>query len=473
MIKHFLLTAVLAGMSVLPLQAAPLPIKDTVDVVVIGAGPAGLTAAITAKKQGAGVIVLEMENIPGGDGLLAHDGIAAAGTSVQRRLGIKDKPETMYNEMGKNGGERENGELMHILATQSGPALEWLRANGTDLNRVFRADDTQTARLHSPGTGSSCGIELVRALWSLAQRRHLDVRFLSTVDQITFDRGVVTGVQVLPVAGRPYRIRAKAVINATGGYANNPALIRYFAQDKTVPYKSSQAMAYGVGLILNDPLGGDLTAMDALSVMPLSERDTGQAVPREALITGGFIVDSQGRRLVKGVADDKTTADAIMAQPKQQAYLIFDWKTALAVPRLRHFIRNETAKGAPTLVALAEQFSLNEDELKAAFYLNEKRYRKKQNNKFVRKYDEKIFNGAKYYAIIISPAVGSTLGGLRINETAQVLDDRSRPVPGYYAAGEVTGGIHGYDRSEGNALADAIVFGRIAGREAAFFSLKK
>mgnify|MGYP003377752691 FL=1 len=218
--KILLAAAVSAAFGISGVQAAE---DITVDVAVIGAGGAGLSAAVEAANLGAKVVVVEKMAMAGGNTIRAAGGLNAPCTSLQAAKGVQDSLEIAYYDTMKGGHWKNDPELVRTLVAGAGPSVEWLLALGGDLRDVGLLAGASKARAHRPTGGALVGPEVVRTLYTAAKDRKIDMRMNTEATKILTDDGKVTGIQVKSKKDGTYTIHAKAVVNAAGGFHDDPS----------------------------------------------------------------------------------------------------------------------------------------------------------------------------------------------------------------------------------------------------------
>ena len=387
--KILLAAAVSAAFGISGVQAAE---DITVDVAVIGAGGAGLSAAVEAANLGAKVVVVEKMAMAGGNTIRAAGGLNAPCTSLQAAKGVQDSLEIAYYDTMKGGHWKNDPELVRTLVAGAGPSVEWLLALGGDLRDVGLLAGASKARAHRPTGGALVGPEVVRTLYTAAKDRKIDMRMNTEATKILTDDGKVTGIQVKSKKDGTYTIHAKAVVNAAGGFGAN----------------------------------NELNTRDAVSAAILKQKD--------------------------GVA-----------------YLFFDSDMQKSLKATNNYIKQSYCLKGETLDELAGKMGVPADKLKASLEAW-KQGKAAGKDAFGRADMPRNLDQAPFYAIMVTPAVHHTMGGVKIDPKTQVYNTKGQIIPGYFAAGEITGGVHGGNRLGGNAQADIVTFGRIAGQQAYIYS---
>ena len=356
------------------------------DVVIVGAGGAGLTAAAQAAEDGAKVIVVEKMPIVGGNSLKATGGMNAAGTQYQEALGITDSGVNEFIEDTMNGGHQINDRsLVTEMAEQSSDAIDWLTSIGAPLPKVAATGGTTHKYLHEPEDGSAVGSYLVDKL-------------------------------------------------------------------------NAQAEKLGVQILLNTTV----------------YQENGLLVSESVRSMGGILVNAEGKRFCNDMSTRDAVSNAELEQPGAYAYIIFDQRIVNDLKSCEKYIKNGLTVSSDSYEGLAKEMGL-EGEAASNFVETMNTW-----NASVAAGEDAEFgrsNGmdgdlstAPYYAIKIAPGIHHTMGGLKINTETEVLDTNGTAIPGLYAAGETTGGVHGGNRIGGNAVCDFVVFGRIAGKNAAAYA---
>lgn len=457
------------------------------DVVVVGTGAAGLCAALEAASAGAEVLLVESEAVAGGSTNLSGGIIMAADTSVQRAAGYTDSIEALYRDYSNlNQGAIDPG-LVWQLASQSGPAVEWLIGLGVKFVRqlVYAAEES-VPRSHIPTRG---GAGIVKVLLNACKDRGVDIAYGKRITDLVVENGAACGVRV----GNE-TVRASSVVLALGGFGANPALwqehLPSLAEAGRAAWYIGAEGARGDALRLGSQVGAAVVGHDRC--LALLTPDFYRNL--EVYFPGWLVmVDRSGQRRV-----DESTSYSTMelahrrhgpffaifdaaAKKAAQPGLPLQYKQAVpgmeaattsnwVEPVLDEMIALGKVASAPTLEQLANTLSIDADGLKATVArYNEQTtagadadFRKE--TRFMRRLDEPPFYGVELRRGIL--ALTST--GLRIDASAAVLDSHGDRIPGLYAAGECTGGVLGtiYVGS-GNSMANCVVFGRTAGVSAA------
>lgn len=491
--------------------------KD-VDVVVVGAGGAGMTAAIVAAKEGKSVAIVESQSAAGGNSVRATGGMNAAKTEYQDEnefeesagvektlasaesykdnediqslvktvkkqwedyqknpTGYFDSVELMELDTMIGGKGINNFDLVKTLAENSADSIEWLSSIGADLKNVGQFGGASVKRIHRPvndeGQVVSVGSYIVPILEKEVENEGVEVLYNTTANKILMDDGKAVGIVAEGKTGNTVTINAKAVILATGGFgANNDMVAEQNSALKGYITTNAQgAQGQGITMATADDVNAATVDMDQIQLHPTVHVEGDNAV----LITeglrgdGAILVNQSGERFT----DEVGTRDVVSAAENDQeggyAWLIIDQKMADASAVIQGYIDKGYAVSGETYEELAKAMETDESTFKTTMEDWNKCVENKKDEKFNRTTFADKLDTAPYYAIKVQPGVHHTMGGLVINTDTQVLDTDNNVIDGLFAAGEVTGGVHGANRLGGNAVADFVVFGRIAGAQAA------
>ncbi len=438
------------------------------DVVIIGSGAAGFAAAITAHDLGAKVILLEKQPITGGNSMLAAGGMNAAETRFQKARGIKDSGELMYQDTMKGGKNLNDPELVKVLARNSAKSVDWLAAIGVDMSDVGRLAGASVNRAHRPSGGAALGAQLINVLRKNAADRNIDVRVNSkVVDLLTDKQGWVTGVRVLGKHSGLYTIAAKAVIDTAGGFSANPLKVAFYRPELSDMVTSNQPGATGDGIDIGAFTGGALIDMKEIQSHPTIAAGSKILITEAVRGNGAILVNREGKRFVNELATRDVVSAAILTQTGKTAFLIFDEGVRKSLKQIDGYVVLELMKEAETLKELAAKIAVPAEALDATVTAYNKGNTPKSAPELKRPGLPVPLRTPKYYAIEVRPGIHYTMGGLKINKHAQVIGKEGAPIPHFFAAGEVTGGVHGANCLGGNSISETITFGRIAGENAA------
>lgn len=464
---------------------APLPKRwdETVDVLVVGTGFAGLTAAIEARNAGAGVLVIDKMPVHGGNSIVNGGDFAAAGNSFQKEAGIQDSSEQMLKDMLKAGAYLNHVELARTVAESSNANLEWARTYvGADFNRLNYHGGHSVKR--SVQTANQSGSELVNKLLAKGKSLGVDVRLRTKLVRLLVKDGRVLGAEVRQGyrwpdegSGKVAFIKARrGVVLASGGFSQDVALRQVHDPRLTEKFESTNHPgATGEALLAACKAGAMDVQMDWIQLGPWTspdEKGFGQ-VPQvcERLVGYGLMVDPKtGKRFFKETGNRKERADAIILLGHPAVILADSANVAKqVVPKtLQKAMEGGAVRKYDTLEDVARAY-----DIPVQPFLDQVA---RWNGLVEKKSDPDlgcmIFPDAKpnvappFYAMRLWPRVHHTMGGLVIDKEARVIGFDMKPIVGLYAAGEVTGGVHGAVRLGSVAMADCVTFGRIAGRNA-------
>lgn len=447
----------------------PSELKDSYDIVVVGSGGAGMAAAISAKDKGANVVILEKMPAIGGNTAKSSAGMNASETKYQKEQGIVDENNKFYEESLKGGKNTNDKELLRYFVDNSAEAIEWLDTLDIKLSNITTTGGMSVKRTHRPADGSAVGGYLVNGLYANVVERKIPVFVNANVVDVTQKDGAVSGV-VVKIGGQEKRIAAKAVVLATGGFgANSEMVVKFQPQFKGYVTTNSEGTT-GDGIKLAETLGAITVDMDQIQIHPTVEQKTSYLITEAVRGEGAILLNSEGKRFVNEMETRDKVSAAINNLTPNFAYVVFDEALKGRVKAIKTYEEKGFVVKAETIEELAKKLEVSVDNVKASLETWNKAVAGKNDSAFGRKTAmDHDLSKAPFYAIKIAPGVHHTMGGLKINTKAEVLKADGTAVKGLYAAGEITGGIHGQNRIGGNAVADIIIFGRQAGEQSAAF----
>lgn len=472
--KKSIVTAVLLSVLVVlfgtVVQAASTVTELNTDIVVVGAGGAGLTAAVIAKDNGADVIVLEKMPYIGGNTLRATGGLNAAGTKYQKAAGIEDTPDIHFEDTMKGGYHKNNPTLVRIMVDFANDAVEWLNRLGANLVNVAISGGSTNPRSHAPEGGAAVGPAIVDTLEQAAKDRDIQILMNTTATELITDaNGAVVGVKATSKEKGELVINAKAVIMATGGFGANPEMVTRYAPNLEGFATTNHPGATGEGILMAVEIGAATVQMENIQTHPTVVPKMGIMITEAVRGTGAILVNRQGERFINELSTRDVVSKAILEQENGTAFLLFDQGVRDNLKAIESYVQMRLLTEADNLDELADKLNIPADALKATVAKYNNFVATGEDSDFGRHNLVRKLETAPFYAVEVTPAIHHTMGGLAINTKTEVLDTNGNPIPGLYAAGEVTGGIHGGNRLGGNAVTDIIVFGRIAGEQAAEF----
>jgi len=448
-------------------EARDIGFGSSYDVIVIGAGGAGLSAAIAAREAGASVVIFEKMGIPGGNTIRATGGMNAAVTTYQARAGITDTVDLFYEDTMRGGGNINDRVLVRMLAEQSAAAIDWLSNMGADLTDVGRLGGASVNRAHRPTGGAMVGPEVTRTLLEQAQVMGIPIILQAEVTGINVSGGRATGV-TLSFGGRNHTVNANAVVLASGGFGANNEMASSFDPAVRGFDTTNQPGATGGGILMAQRIGAALVDMEQIQTHPTHAPD--REMITEAVRGNGAIMTSRaGDRFVDEMGFRDLVSERILAQPGGSAFLVFDDSVRASLAVINAYIGRGFVYQADTPEALAVLIGATDGgaAMAATIAAYNQAVAAGNDAAFGRTSMPRSLTEAPFFAIEVVPAIHHTMGGVKIDTETRVLTAGGSPIPGLYAAGEVVGGIHGNNRLGGNAMIDIIVFGRIAGANAA------
>lgn len=460
----------------------PATWDETYDVVIVGSGFAGLAAAIEAHDAGASVKIVEKMEKPGGNSWINGGQVAVAGSALQKKQGIVDSPDLMYKDMLKAGLQLNYPSLARAVADGSNAAAEWAmkRVGAEFKEHINTMGGHSVPRVLQTANGH--GSEIVGKQVEALKKGGVTIDFKVQLTGIVRDpTGRVVGIEVLeghefgrPGSGSVKTIQAiKGVVLASGGFSGDIRFRMTQDPELTASFKTTNHPgANSEGLIAALRIDASPIQLDQIQLLPLTSPDDEGFGSANGFIAGagmplGVLIDPEtGKRFVSELADRKTQSDAIIACG-HPCIVITDGPTAeFSLWGLAHSLASGSVKQFDTLEALALHFEIDPESLKATVdtfngYVTNKK--DTQFGKHILK-DAKPIAIAPFHAARVWPKVHYIMGGIEMNEHAEVIDLDGAVIPGLHAAGEITGGVHGACRLGGSSIIDCLVFGRIAGK---------
>ncbi|MDO5521779.1 MAG: flavocytochrome c, partial [bacterium] len=424
------------------------------DIVVIGAGGAGMSAAIQARQDGAtNVVILEKMALTGGNTTRATGGLNASETKYQEEKGIKDSNALFIEDTMKGGKNLNDLSLVTTLVENSKAAVEWINEIGGDLSVVAMFGGASVERIHRPGDTSAVGPMLVKTFNNQIEKLEIPVLLETTAKQIVVDKdGKVTGVKISNAEGES-TIDCTAVIIATGGFGANLDMVTQYDSSLEGFVGTNHAGATGDGIALGTDIGAATVDLDQIQIHPTVDPASGTLYTEGVRGNGAILVNLEGKRFVNELLTRDVVSAAILEQKDQTSYMIFDQAVRESLSAIEKYVKGGLTVEADTIEELAEKIGVDAATLKETMTNYAGYQAAGEDKEFGREDMAASLTTPKYYAAKCSPGIHHTMGGLKINTEAQVLKEDGSAIAGVYAAGEVTGGVHGANRLGGNAVA--------------------
>jgi fumarate reductase flavoprotein subunit len=488
------------------------------DIVIVGAGGAGMIAAITAADAGKKVVLIEKQAMTGGNSVRASGGMNAADTpeqdnnkfteeagvektlkvaaekwsshpvitalaeTVRRKWeeykanpqGYFDCPELMQLDTLIGGHGINNPELVKALAENTADAIAWLKTVNIDLSSVGAAGGASVKRIHRPlneqkKVVSVGGYMIPRLEAACKARENITILMETTAKSIMTDNdGKISGIEA-ESKGAKITVNAKAVILATGGFGANLKMVARLKPELEGFMTTNAPGIDGAGIVMAQELGAATVDMKQIQIHPTVQYDSSSLITEGVRGDGAILVNTEGRRFIDEVLTRDVVSAAEIAQPGSFAWLIMDQKMFDGSALFQGYMnKGYTIKGE-TYEDLAKNINIPADVFAKTMNDWNSYVKQRKDPDFGRTSFIDPLDNAPFYAIKVTPGIHHTMGGLKIDGKTRVLKGDGSVIPGLYAAGEVTGGVHGGNRLGGTAVSDFVVFGRIAGKEAASF----
>ena len=489
------------------------------DIAIVGAGGAGMTAAITAAAEGKNVVILESQPMVGGNSVRATGGMNAGktvyqdenefaeGAGVEKTLktaaekyadnetitalaktvseqwaayqadpkGYFDSVELMELDTMIGGKGVNDPALVETLCSNSADAIDWLGEQGITLNSVSSAGGASVKRIHRPvneeGKVVSVGAYMVPLLEEDCQKAGVQIMVNTTATEIlTDDNGAAVGIKATGASGETITINAKAVILTSGGFGANMEMVTEYKPELKGFMTTNAPGILGQGIKMAQAIGADTVDMDQIQIHPTVQYDSASLITEGLRGDGAVLINSEGKRFIDEVGTRDVVSAAEIAQPGSYSWLIIDQKMVDDSSVIQGYIKKGYTFEGKTYEELAEQIGVDGAALAETMNTWNGYVEAKNDPDFGRTSFADKLDTAPYYAIKVTAGVHHTMGGLKINTNTEVLNENGEIIPGLFAAGEVTGGVHGANRLGGTAVSDFVVFGRIAGAAASKYA---
>ncbi len=459
--------------------ASKLPRDSQYDVVVIGAGGAGFSAAITAKNAGAKVVLLEKMPTVGGNSLISGAEMNAAKNWVQPKLGINDdSPELHAQDTYKGGDEKGDLKVINVMTHNALDAAKWCRdylgVRFEDDNLFFFGGHSRKRALIPFG---HTGTEFISKFQAKADKLGIPViRNMKAEELIKDKSGRVVGVKAT-MDGETYTFKAKGgVVLATGGFGANAAMVKKYNPKIDERFKTTDAPGTtGEALYMAERAGAELVNMGYIQTYPICDPISGVIeLIADSRFDGAIMLNQEGKRFVEELERRDVLSEAILKQTGGYTWVLWNDKIGSVSNTVKEhpteydaFTKQGIMTTCKDLKCIADFTKMPLEQLEATVKRVSSMAGKGNDADFHHRAGLVDMSKGKYYVIKAVPSTHHTMGGVRINEKAEVLTKEGKTIPGLWAAGEVTGVTHGTNRLGGNAYTDIIVFGRIAGEAAA------
>ena len=489
------------------------------DVVIVGAGGAGMTAAITAAAEGKSVVIVESQPMVGGNSVRATGGMNAGKTVYQdenefgESAGVEKTLKTAAEKYADNetitalaktvseqwaayqanptgyfdsvelmeldtmiGGKGINDpELVETLCANSADAIDWLDEHGITLHNVSSFGGASVKRIHRPvnaeGKTVSVGSYMIPLLEENCKKAGVQILLNTTANEILTDaNGAAAGIKATGSTGETVTVNAKAVVLTTGGFGANLDMVVKYKPELKGFMTTNAAGIQGQGIEMAQAIGAATVDMDQIQIHPTVEANTAALITEGLRGDGAVLINAEGKRFIDEVGTRDVVSAAEIAQTGSYSWLVVDQAMVDASSVIQGYIKKGYTVTGETYEELGKAMGVDE----AAFAETMEKWNgyveAKNDPDFGRTSFANPLNTAPYYAVKVTAGVHHTMGGLKINANTEVLNEKGEVIPGLFAAGEVTGGVHGANRLGGNAVADFTVFGRIAGAAASDYA---
>jgi flavocytochrome c len=439
----------------------------TFDVVVVGSGAAGLSAAIEAAEAGAKVAVIEKLPMVGGSTLLSGGYVYGTGSAIQKKAGIKDSADDLAKYWSDRAEGAANMEQIKLVAEKSGQTIDWMVGMGVEFPTLVPAGISPVARAHQTKDG---GVGLVTPMKKYADSKNVAFFMETSATKLLTDgKGTVTGVAAKGKDGKAIEFKARAVVLATGGFDRNPNLESELTPDYQTPNTFVAVGNTGDGLLMAQAVGAVTEGHGGVIGFRGVPGETTFLTDVSSLIwVPSLYVNKEGKRFVNESSDYPIFHQALNKQTDKMSFLIFDKSTSQ--PALDKAVEKGVAFSADTIPALAAAAGIDAQGLAATVADYNKLVARGKDTQF-----GKNLKGLppiakpKFYALKVAVATLGTMTGVKIDLDTHVLNAKGKAIPGLFAAGEIANGgfFNQVYPASGTSIQMSLTFGRIAGKTAA------
>lgn len=444
-------------------------------LLIVGAGAAGLCAALAAKEAGVDPVVIERDAVPAGSTALSAGLIPAAGTRFQRAKGIADDPQLFTADIQRKAHGEADAVVVDAVAKGSGPLVEWLADRyGLPFDVVdnFNYPGHSAMRMH--GLPSRTGLELINALRSAAEERDIVILSERVAERLFAEHdGRIRGIEIVRGDGSRERIGCAALILACNGYGGNPDLVRRFIPDMADALYFGHQGNRGDAVLWGEALGAQLAHLSGYQGHGSVATPHNILISWAAMMEGGIQVNSDGRRFCDESRGYSEQATDVLRQPGGIAWDVFDARIAAIARQFEDFREAERAGAVlagKTVAELADKMHLPAVAFATEWAEVERLKTANGRDRFGRQFIAGQSCAPPYHAVKVTGALFHTQGGLAIDGSGRVKRKDGTLFSNFFAAGGAAAGISGGAAAgylSGNGLLTATVLGRLAGQAAA------
>lgn len=436
------------------------------DVIVVGGGAAGLSAAITASEDGASVALLEKLSFVGGSTILSGGIVYGVNSEIHKSAGVEDTPEDLANYWHSRGQEKNDLNFLKFVAEHSGETIDWIVERGVKLGEPYPTGTSPVKRAVSTDNG---GAGIITPLKEHAESKGVEFFLETPVKELIISDGVVTGVKATQKDGQEKVFNAKSVILTTGGFDHNEDLMKEYASRSVNHHSFANVGNTGDGLLMAKDAGAQVISNGGTIGFRRVKDEPSYTTPISSLMWMPYLyVNLNGERFVNETIDYPIFYEELIKQPEQLSFLIFDANTY--VDTLDKAVEKGVAYKSETLAELAESMGVDPTTFESTVENYNAMIAAGEDTVFGKDLtDHKPIDSPAYYALVVEPAILGTMSGIKTNLDAEVLNGDDEPIKGLYAAGEIANGSFfnlEYPAS-GTSIQMSLTFGRIAGSKAA------